>query len=155
MVDLASFQAAASSLKAMSDIAAAILDLRDEAKIRTKVMELQRAIIEAQSYTLAAQTDGLAQVGRIRELEQRVVELENWAAEKERYELHQVKDGVFTYALKETMRNGEPQHQICAKCYQDGIKSVLQEEHLAVGRTRLLVCHRCGSELITHGLRQK
>lgn len=155
MVDVASFQAAASSLKAVSDIAAAILDLRDEAKIRIKVMELQRAIIDAQSRTLSAQTDGLAQVSRIRELEQRVVELENWATEKERYELHQVKDGVFTYMLKESMQNGEPPHQICAKCYQDCIKSILQQEHLLIGRTHVLVCHRCGSELITQGLRQR
>lgn len=153
MVDLASFQAAASSLKIASDIARAILDLRDEAKIRAKVMELQRAIIDAQSSTLGAQTEGLAHIEQIRELKQHIVDLEDWAREKERYELYKVKDGVFTYALKETMGNGEPPHQLCAKCYQDGVKSILQEETLAVGRVELLVCHRCGSELITNGVR--
>lgn len=154
MIDMASLQAAAGSLKVASDIARAILDLRDETKIRAKVMELQRAIIDAQSSTLSAQTDALAQIGRVRELEQRIVELEDWAREKERYELYKVKEGVFTYALKETMSQGEPPHQICAKCYQDGVKSILQEQHRVVGRLVELICHRCGAELVTQGVKQ-
>lgn len=153
MFDMASLQAAAGSLKVASDITKAILDLRDEAKIRAKVMELQRAIIDAQSSTLNAQTESLAHIEHIRELKQRIVDLEDWAREKERYELHEVKDGVFTYALKEMMSNGEPPHQICAKCYQDGVKAILQEEVLAVGRVHTLVCDRCGSRLITQGMR--
>jgi hypothetical protein len=152
MVDLASFQAAAGSLKVASDIAKAILDLRDEAKIRAKVMELQRAIIDAQSSTLGAQTESLAHIEQIRELKQRIVDLEDWAREKQRYELHEIRSGAFTYSLKSAMSNGEPPHQICAKCYQDGVKSILQKEIRVVGRVHALVCHRCQAELVTQGM---
>ena len=140
MLDIAAFQAAAASLKVAGDITKSILSLRDEAKIHAKLMELNTAIIDAQSNTVSAQASSLAQVSRIRELEDRIVQIENWEREKQRYE---VKPGVLTYALKEGMRAGAPEHQLCAKCYQDGIKSILQEGHLAVGRTQLLVCDRC------------
>ena len=156
MVDIiASFQAAATSLSAASEITKAILGMREEAKIHAKVIELRAAIMDAQSSTLSAQASSLAQIGRIRELEQRIVQMENWEREKQRYQLHQVRPGVLTYTLKQGMEAGEPPHQLCAKCYQDGIKSILQEEQLAVGRTHLLLCHRCDSELITQGLRQE
>ena len=153
MIDMGSLQAAVGSLKTISDIATALLDLRDESKIRAKTMELQRAIIDAQRNAMLAQADGLAQIRRIGELEKHVMELENWTREKERYELHQVKEGVFTYMLKPAMSNGEPPHQLCAKCYQDGIKSILQEEHRAIGRLELLICHRCDAEIIAKGVR--
>jgi superfamily II helicase len=154
MLDIAAFQAAAASLKVASDITKSILSLRDEAKIHAKVMELNAAIMDAQNSALSAQLSSLAQVGRIRELEERLVQMENWEREKQRYELHEVSPGVLTYTLKEAMSAGEPAHQLCARCYQDGKKSILQHEHLAVGRTEVLICDRCDSELITAGLRQ-
>lgn len=155
MVDImSSFQAAAASFQSATGIVKAILDLRDAAKIHAKVMELNGAIIEAQSNTLAAQSASLAQNARVRELEERIVQMEDWQREKQRYELHEVKPGVLTYALKESMREGEPAHQLCAKCYQDGVKSILQSEHLAIGRAEMLICNRCHSELIASGLRQ-
>jgi len=155
MLDMSSFQAAATSLQTAGSIVKAILDLRDAAAVHAKVMELNSVIIEAQSHTLHAQADSFAQVSRIRELEDRIVQMEDWEREKQRYQLHEVKPGVLAYILKEGMAEGEPAHQLCANCYQHRIKSILQEEHLAVGRVHLLVCNRCGSELIIQGLRQE
>lgn len=156
MVDImASFQAVASSLTSAGEITRAILGMRDEAKIHTKVMELNTMIMQAQGAALSAQTSSIAHVDRIRDLEKRIVELENWDREKQRYQLHEVVPGVFAYALKEDMRAGEPAHQVCARCYQDGIKSILHKEVQSVGRVNTLVCDRCGSELITSGMRHE
>jgi hypothetical protein len=153
MLDLTSFQAAAASFQTAGTILKAIAELRDTAKVHEKVMELRGVIIDAQAHTMNAQAASFAQVDRIRELEERIVKMENWDGEKQRYELRELKQGVLAYALKEGMSQGEPAHHLCAKCYQDGVKSILQPEHLDIGRVQVLVCNRCGSDLITSGTR--
>jgi hypothetical protein len=110
-------------------------------------MELNSAILDAHSQILAAQTAALAQVGRIKQLEERIAQLETWEREKQRYELTRLNPGVLVYSLKPAMANGEPRHDICAKCYEDGTKSILQPEHSTAGIK--LRCTRCNAE-ITH-----
>jgi hypothetical protein len=155
MVDVASFQAVASGFQSAGRILQSILELRDAAKIHAKAIELQAVILDAQSQAMNAQTTALAQISEIRELKERIVQMENWEREKQRYELKELKPGVFAYALKPDMSNGEPAHNICAQCYQSGVKAPLQAEVRAPGLVHVLVCHRCNAELITGGIRQE
>jgi len=141
------FHSAATSLRFVAQAANGLIGLRDEPKIHAQVKELNSAVVEAYSRALAVQTAALAQASRIHELEERIVKLENWEREKQRYELSRLNPGVLVYSLKPSQANGEPHHDICATCYQDGIKSILQPEHSIAGIK--LCCTRCTSE-ITH-----
>ncbi|MCJ2033046.1 hypothetical protein [Methylobacterium sp. J-068] len=150
MVDIAAISGLTSSLKATSDIAKAMLGIRDELLIREKAVELNAQVMTAQSSALAAQAAQAELVERVRQLEQKVVELEDWEREKCRYQLAEIATGVFAYATKPGMEDGEPPHRICARCYQDGRKSILQ----GISRTKnwtkldLLVCHVCDAEIV-------
>ena len=141
------FQSAATSLRSVAQAAQALTALRDEPTIAAQVMALNSAVVEAYSRALAAQTAALAQAGRIQELEERIERLERWEREKQRYELTRLNPGVLVYSLKPSKANGEPRHDICARCYEDGIKSILQPEPSAAGVK--LRCARCTTE-ITH-----
>lgn len=100
--------------------------LKTEAEVAQKTIELNQIIAAVQSDLFDAQTAYSAAIGRIDELEKELVAVKDWAAEKQRYQLHQLAPGAFTYRLKPGMENGEPVHDICPQCYQQGIKSVLQ-----------------------------
>ena len=158
MPDAADFGALFGSLKVITDLAKLMIDARDASVIRAKAIELQREIIAAQSCALAAQTDQLALLERKRELEKEVADLKAWEAEKEKYELANVRPQnhpsgtAFAYALKEAAGATEPKHFLCANCYQQGQKSILQREHRMPGALDIMFCQRCGGEINLTGV---
>lgn len=145
---------ALNSLKSASDLAKALIELRDTAKIGEATIELQGKIAAAQQLALAAQQERAALITEVDELRRTIVQFENWETEKQRYGLTQVGSGAVVYRLKESMENGEPAHQICAHCYQNGEKSILQANTYYPGRSAVLECHRCGSVIYVGGVPQ-
>jgi hypothetical protein len=90
-------------------------------------------------------------VEHVRELEKEMTDLKAWNADKKRYKLTDVGPGLTAYTLKKGMENGEVPHNLCASCYQNGKKSILQPETRFPGRCDVLACHRCGSALYLSG----
>jgi len=86
----------------------------------------------------------MALVERIGELEKQVERFETWEVEKKRYKLTDYGGGTFAYALKPEEAQGEPPHRICAHCYENGHKAVLQFTHKSEGRD-YFECLRCKS----------
>jgi hypothetical protein len=158
MPDAADFGALFGSLKAITDLAKLMIDARDASVVRAKANELQREIIAAQSSALAAQTGQLALLERKRELEKEVADLKTWEAEKKKYELTNVRPqndptgAAFAYALKEAASSTEPKHFLCANCYQQGYKSILQQEHRVPGAVDIMFCQRCSAEINLTGV---
>jgi hypothetical protein len=126
MVDMASISAAITGLKAATDIARGIVDLKTATEIQGKVIELQGVILAAQSSALAAQSDQFTLLEQVRELKEKMAHLEAWSTEKQRYKMQQWGHGSFVYLLKEEEAAGEPSHALCTTCYERGVKSVLQ-----------------------------
>jgi len=154
MVDMAAITGFVTSVRAAVEITKAMKDLDDAIALQTKTFELTREIMSAQSYAVEAIAEQTALLQRVRELEEEKSKLEAWNTEKSRYKLTQVGHGMTTYALKEGVENGEPGHHLCASCYNEGYKSVMQTETRSPGRCEVLVCHRCGSDLYLSGMRQ-
>lgn len=146
MPDLAAIASAASGLRTAGQIVKSLIDLKVGAEIQAKVIELQTVIMSAQSDALAAQSDQFSLLERIRNLEAEVAQTKAWEAEKQRYELKEFPTGAFAYALKPDAAQGEPPHRICAKCYQDGHKSILQVLRRDYGG-ELVECQRCDTRL--------
>jgi hypothetical protein len=132
------------AIKTAFDIAKGLKDIDDAARRNAAVIELQEKI-------LAAQQTQSTLVERIGELEKEVARLKAWDADKKRYKLTEVRPGITAYMLKEGMENSEPPHHLCANCYNDGVKSVMQTETRFPGRYPVMVCHRCGSDLYLQG----
>lgn len=85
-------------------------------------------------------------------LEEEVTRMEAWNTEKERYELNQLGDGLFTYILKEEEGAPEPTHQLCANCYNiHNKKSILLMETRNPGMAQVLFCQNCGLNVYVFG----
>ncbi|MBZ9854297.1 hypothetical protein LB566_10815 [Mesorhizobium sp. CA13] len=124
------------AFKAMMDMAKGLKDINDATVRNTAVIELTEKIMSAQSAQAAL-------IGEIGKLEKDLVRFETWEAEKQRYELHKLHPGILIYRLKTGMENGEPPHEICANCYNNGVKLLLHNTGVHNGRTHWK-CHTCG-----------
>ena len=130
--------------KSLYDFAKALKDMNDAVVRNGAVIELQEKILAARE----AQTALLERIGT---LEKEVADLKAWDTDKQRYKLTDLGTSLPAYALKEAMENGEPPHYLCAQCYNNNIKSILQTEVRSPGRCQVLTCHRCGSDLYLSG----
>jgi Zn finger protein HypA/HybF involved in hydrogenase expression len=132
--------------KSLYDSAKALKDIND-ATIRNG------AIIELQEKILAAREAQAALLERVGELEKEMANFKTWEAEKQKYEMKVLSPGAIVYAFKAQIQGAEPSHYICAHCYEDGKKSLLQikrAEKLAAmhfGTKDRYVCPRCHAEV--------
>jgi len=123
------------ALKTAFDLAKGLKDIDNAARRNAAVIELQERLLTAQ----AAQS---ALLERVSELEKEVARFETWEAEKQRYKLTDYGGRTFAYALKQEEAKGEPPHRICAHCYQEGHRSILQFSTKSEGQD-YYDCGRC------------
>jgi hypothetical protein len=158
MPDVAEIGAAIVSLKAAFELAKTLVGARDEAVIRQKVIELQGEILSAQASAVTAQSHQATLLQEVGDLKKEVADLRAWGAEKEKYKLVNLSErgfddgGAFAYGLKDQASSAEPEHYLCANCFNDDRKSILQEEVRFPGRVTILSCHRCGGEINKTGV---
>lgn len=124
------------AFKTMFDMAQGLKEINDAAIRNSAVIALQEKI-------LAAQVAQQALIARESELEAEVARLKEWEGEKKRYQLQKLPPGILMYRLKPGMEHGEPTHEICANCYNKGIKSLLHNLGEGNGLTEWK-CHACG-----------
>ena len=144
-MDAGSIAAALNGLGAAANLAKSFLDLKSIADVQAKVIELQGVILAAQSSALTAQSEQSMMLQQIRNLEEEVARIKAWEKTKQRYELHQPGPGIYVWSLKEKGEPPEPDHWICAKCYEDGRRSIIQVKSKGSGRTNY-ICFECKSE---------
>ncbi|MDT3669110.1 MAG: hypothetical protein ROZ37_02125 [Aromatoleum sp.] len=125
-MDLSLIQGTISGLQVASDMAKGFLEVKSMAEVQGKVIELQSAILSAQSSALAANSDQAAMAEEIRRLREQLARAEAWNQEKQRYQLTALEPGVFVFALKKEAARIEPAHWLCARCFNEGTKRILQ-----------------------------
>jgi Zn finger protein HypA/HybF involved in hydrogenase expression len=147
-MDISSIAGAVGAIKGAADIAKGLLSIHTTTEIQAKVIELNQVLIDAQHQIFAANTAQSAMVERVRQLEGQIAAMENWNAEKQRYQLASPHTGAMVQALKKAMSNGEIAHYLCANCFQRGRKSVL-----SIGndkdRWTFWGCPECKSKALT------
>jgi len=146
VMDALTIGSALTSLKTAADIAKTLIGLRDEEKIRDKVIELQSAILSAQSDALNAQAEQQQLSQKIASLDAEIVKLNAWETEKQRYRLREIHQNSFVYELKVEAANGEPIHRICPTCFERGNKTILQGEN-----SDFLICPACKTRIRASG----
>jgi hypothetical protein len=154
-VDMSSIQATLGSLASAIELIKAILQSREATLKHEKAAELLGVLISAQSQTLSVQSQLAAAIEEIRQLKERIAQMEQWAHTKARYALNELAPGVFVYTLKAAHAGEEPIHHLCTRCYEEGFQGFLHPERVihAAGMTELLICNRCASELLIRGER--
>lgn len=126
MVGIAEISAGLSSLKAAKDILKGLDTTRTNLAINEVKIELTSLILEAQESLAAAREAQSASASRIADLEQEIMRLKDWSAEKARYQLTDIGRGALVYTPKLPMDEGEPAHWLCANCFNHGRKSFMQ-----------------------------
>jgi hypothetical protein len=129
MDDISAFTDLITSLRSAVEITKAIMDVSDANRLQTKILDLTKEIMSAQSCALATQSAQLDLLQSKRGLEDELAKLKTWNMEKYRYELQNVGSGAIVYVPKQSMRGTEPIHWICANCFQIGKKRFLNESH--------------------------
>lgn len=131
-------------IKTAAEVAQGLLALKTDAAVSAKAVELNRIIFDVQQQLIAIQADYAAVVARERDLEAQIVKLEDWVHEKQRYELHQLAAGTFVYRVKPVMQRAEPVHDLCPRCYEEGVKSILQAAGVKEG-CHAVQCPKCAA----------
>jgi hypothetical protein len=112
------------ALKSAFDLTKGLKDIDDRVRLNDARMELQEKILEAQQ----AQASLLERIGA---LEKELASFEKWDAEKENYQLTTIAADTFAYARKPAADSSVPLHFICANCYEDRKKRILQRADAA------------------------
>ena len=154
--DMTLIQGAITGLKIASDIAKGFIKLKSMAEVQALTIELQSAILAAQSSAFAAHSEQSAMIQRVRDLEEEIAHIKAWEEEKQRYQLITPWDGCHVYALKESCKGTEPPHWICANCYQGGRKSPLHNSQKRDNRIfHIIKCPNCTFESERQGAERK
>jgi uncharacterized metal-binding protein YceD (DUF177 family) len=106
-------------------------------------------IMSAQTTALAAQTEHAALLRQIDELNEELAKLRRWEEEKLKYKLTAVDTGVYVYELSKEVNSPEPSHWLCANCFAQDQKSILQYVGDFSG-TAEHECQRCKSKVQVH-----
>jgi len=146
MTDALTIGGALSATKAAFDLTKAFVDVRDATKVQAVKFELMGLLLQAQEAEAAL-------IAEKRQLEERVRALETWNGEKQRYELQNVGQGDgFAYGLKAEAQGSEPDHKLCAHCYEHGKKRLLQPHTIPEGRAQVLMCSDCKEQILVRGV---
>lgn len=129
------------------------MSLRDTAQVQSKVIELQQAILNAQSGALDAKTEQGDLLDRLRKAEAELAALQSWDEERSRYSLRDYGNQTFAYELiPAKAHEGEPSHRLCPRCFEARKKSILQFQYENFG-VKYFRCLECSSE-VPLGVRQ-
>jgi hypothetical protein len=137
---------AAQSVQALTTLLKSANGLANYNEIVAAVSQVNAKLMQANTVALAAQEKQAVLSAKMAELEKELVRFKNWESEAERYRLHALAPGIFAYALKPGMENGEPPHYLCANCMSKHQKALLQvSAESEFGRN--YICHNCSSTL--------
>src|SRR5687767_3847590 len=123
---IADITKAFSEIKIFSDLAMLVQKQKVDAAVRDKAIEAQSAVIALQSAMLALQSQYAELMIEKDELKRRLIEIEDWTGEVQRYQLKEIAEGVFVRELKQDQAGDETVHWLCTSCFAHRKKSILQ-----------------------------
>lgn len=127
-MDMSLIDGTFTGLKAVAEIAKGLVELKSITDVKAKAIELQSAILAAQSSALSANADLARAVAEMQALKDELARIKAWDEQKQRYRLVSPWSGAVAYALREAAKGSDPPHWICTKCFEDGRRSILNPQ---------------------------
>ena len=143
--------AALASVRVASDIAKGILSLNKDVAVNEKAIELLSNILSLQKDLLSLQSEYGELLKSKGDLEEQLKQFDTWSKTESQYKLDEVSSGIFVRSPNNLDESKEPMHWLCAHCWEDKIKSILQLDHS--GETyKKYICPRCKNTIeVRHG----
>lgn len=114
----------------------------------SKTLEVTQIAIQLQGLVLSLQSDLLALQSSKANLEAEISQLRKFEVEKDQYSPFQFATGTFVYRSNKGITNERGEmayHYLCANCFNQGKKSVLQPSPIE-GYFEILTCHHCSAK---------
>jgi flagellar motility protein MotE (MotC chaperone) len=144
----AEIQGGFTAVKAALELVKAGKGVIDQATMASALYEIQQRLIDAQGAALQANEETFKLSKQIRDLEAQLAAVEEWKTEAQNYELTQVAQGIAAWTEKRREGKLVDAVKLCANCFADHHKSILQMQHEHVNRERSLRCARCKDKLV-------
>ena len=148
MEDADDLATALSAIKRAGELTKSLTQATSIEEVRNHAFDLQRQILSGQELLLAAIQHQAERLDRTHKLEERLAQGGEWTATKSRYRLKNVGLGAFIYAPEPGGNTGEPEHWLCARCFDNRQRSVLQYKGRApYKQEHLYGCPNCNSTI--------
>lgn len=146
MVGIIEASATLGSIKSVLELAKGMQSLKTTTEINQAIIDIQRALLEAQSSAFDDKEMISTLRHRIRELENDAQNRAEWQRERDRYVLTASQLGAYTYDLKPEHTDKETFHRLCATCFEEKVKSVLHTINKHSGG-EIVHCAKCKADL--------
>lgn len=130
------------STNAATDITKSLLDVKTDAAVNAKAVELTGVLLQLQQQLMSAQVEQMALMERVRTLQAELVKADDSA----RYQRHQFPSGDFAYQLKEEHRGEGALFFICSHCHENDGKQITLHEYTD-SDVSLLTCPSCKARI--------
>lgn len=137
------------SSKVAYDIAKGISALKSDVDRNESISKILEVLLTVQTNALSVNAIAQELQEEKATLTQKIMEFEKWSETETQYELKEITSGIFVYSHKTAVDPTKPIHWLCAKCYHEQKKSILQRTRHDPGGMHY-VCHSCSSEIIDH-----
>jgi len=140
-MELSSISIAITSAATLLKMTKTMSNIAGSKRLTEHIIKFQDEILTLQSKLLAAQQEQSDLIKIKNEIEKKLAEYVNWEKTASKYELHEIVTGIFVFALKKNDQSSEPKHYLCARCFNDHTKSILQLEN------NVLKCFNCKNNI--------
>ncbi len=149
-MDLSLFSALVNTAQHVYQSTRALLELKVDAETAVRINALLTEVGDLTGKVIEAHTAHWQCQEKAMQLEKEIRRLKDFEAESQRYALKEIAPGALAYQLRADRQGEEPVHYLCAACYAQHNKSILQFARYD-GRLQVLACPS-GHEIKTpHG----
>ena len=142
---------ALASARSLVDLAKSAIDARDDAKVRSALIELQAKLMDAMSAALLAQEKNASLHQQVTSLQGQVQDLKLQLENRQRYRLTPICPGAYAYTDAPGQSGQDAHaHYLCQPCFDKGAKSVLRYSHPKPGVNGAWTCPESSAHRIEH-----
>lgn len=139
---------ASQSVQALGSLLKAANGLANYSEIVEKMADVHAKLMQANAVALSAQEKQAGIAAELQDLRTEVTRLKDWSAEASNFEVREVAQGVFVMLPVTHVGKYQSAQKLCVNCFNQGNKSLLQQQHIEIGRQLSLICHRCKANVI-------
>lgn len=150
MPDIQAVSGILSSAKTALDLVKNMVDMRDDAKLRTLQADLQTQLLHVLSAAVDAKSMQLDLITREEALKKEIAELKEWNASASEYKREQIPVGAFAFVSQPPTHSDADEVWLCPKCYGQKQQGVFSYSGESKDRhSSVWTCLTCGEKILT------
>ena len=139
---------ALTSIKSATDIIKGLVNLKTEAAVTEKVIDLQSIILDLHSHINLLNTEFSKVLSEKKSFEDELNNINDWSVEKQKYIMAEIDAKVFVFVHKDYLESKVETYWLCAHCFEGKrLKSIYQLKK-DEGYQKIYYCPSCKNEII-------